>query len=503
MTVAAIIGTTTLTALFVHLIFMRIQSERFDSIVQEGRDDGFRVSVLGLLVGLFPLLGFLLLRQEPWSDSVLAGFCTILLFIRHRVQSNGLATGLLVTILSSFIVHWVWILQNDTNVAILLFRSGAFMLLGAAVITWSSFPQIGQHFRYVGIYLTGIHVIIFTYVAGGLYSPMVCGPVWLILSLVALETADRCARIDRTRGMPGRFVLHLGYTLVGLFIVRFFVVTIQAEDYLAGLKVRWWIEALTIGVFSYWFIAKKNAQSPDYRSWSYLQPLFLELMIFMGVTTIALEVDNVFLPLSWIVIAIVLHVVAWNMTGPLARLRFYSLLFAWTSGVTLAAMSSTLEVPSLTWYDQPWVIGTTTILLQFIYLILTQRSPFLLSIEFPKVLTSCTGLVQRVSARKNIWIFYPFFATTAIFLYWRFDHAILTLLLVLECFIIFALSITLRVGQFRIVALIALGFCIIRLVFYDLAKTDTITRGIVFVGVGMLMLGMNYIYRRFKPEIEK
>ena len=90
----------------------------------------------------------------------------------------------------------------------------------------------------------------------------------------------------------------------------------------------------------------------------------------------------------------------------------------------------------------------------------------------------------------------------AVFLFWRFDKAVLTLLWAGEAFVVFALAALLRENHFRKLALVALAACLARLVLYDLEQSDTLMRGLVFLGVGVLMLGMNSIYARFRSRFE-
>ena len=98
-------------------------------------------------------------------------------------------------------------------------------------------------------------------------------------------------------------------------------------------------------------------------------------------------------------------------------------------------------------------------------------------------------------------LLYPLALSIAIYLYWRFSHAILTLLWVVEVFIVFVLGIYLRTRQFVHVALVALGICIVRLMFFDLANTGLAVRAGVFVGVGILMLAINFVYKKYRDRI--
>ena len=58
----------------------------------------------------------------------------------------------------------------------------------------------------------------------------------------------------------------------------------------------------------------------------------------------------------------------------------------------------------------------------------------------------------------------------------------------------------LRDRQFRVVALLALAACLMRLLAVDMAEADLGLRGLVFVGVGLLMLAMNALYTRFRER---
>jgi uncharacterized membrane protein (DUF373 family) len=88
-----------------------------------------------------------------------------------------------------------------------------------------------------------------------------------------------------------------------------------------------------------------------------------------------------------------------------------------------------------------------------------------------------------------------------------FDRSVLTVLLMLEVVAVFSTSLLLRRQDLRYVALAGMLGCLVRLVFFDLSRSGTITRAIVFIFMGLLLLGMNALYARFKarfaPEEEE
>jgi hypothetical protein len=121
---------------------------------------------------------------------------------------------------------------------------------------------------------------------------------------------------------------------------------------------------------------------------------------------------------------------------------------------------------------------------------------------FPVGLKPLAKLAEQVGRKPHLWLLYPFFAGVALFLFWRFDRTLLTVLWSAEAFVLFCLSVWLREGQLRYVALAALGACMLRLLLVDMAQSNLGMRGAVFLGVGLLMLGMNAIYARYKTRFE-
>jgi uncharacterized membrane protein len=144
--------------------------------------------------------------------------------------------------------------------------------------------------------------------------------------------------------------------------------------------------------------------------------------------------------------------------------------------------------------------GLAGILVQIMFVIYFHHRGGLASVTFPFDAPRFARLIAAVGRRVNLWVYYPFFTAIALFLYWSFDSAILTLLWVAEAFSIFVLSVILKENHFRYLSMAALIGCLLRLVGYDLARTATITRALVFLGVGGLMLAMNYLYGRYKER---
>ena len=74
----------------------------------------------------------------------------------------------------------------------------------------------------------------------------------------------------------------------------------------------------------------------------------------------------------------------------------------------------------------------------------------------------------------------------------------LTLIWSLEALVLYALSLSFDDKPMRRGALVMLGLCLVRLVGWDMQRADMALRGIVFTGVGVVMITMNVVSTRFE-----
>ena len=74
----------------------------------------------------------------------------------------------------------------------------------------------------------------------------------------------------------------------------------------------------------------------------------------------------------------------------------------------------------------------------------------------------------------------------------------LTLIWSLEALVLYALSLRFDDKPMRRGALVMLGLCLVRLVSWDMQRADMALRGIVFTGVGVVMITMNVVSSRFE-----
>lgn len=103
---------------------------------------------------------------------------------------------------------------------------------------------------------------------------------------------------------------------------------------------------------------------------------------------------------------------------------------------------------------------------------------------------------------KNSLMIYPATLSIGCFLYLSFDKGILTFFWILEALGLLILGIILKEKYFRYVSLSLVGLCIVRLMFFDLSNTDFLIRALVLLGVGVVLLVMNSLFKRYKDRFD-
>lgn len=489
-----------------HVYTTRQPRERFDPLDYLVRiDRPWNFSLLAVLAGLMVVGIYANLYRIPWTEYLAVAATLPLVYLRQRLQSTGLGIGAIIALAGLHAIFWNQAAGQTALPAYeKLARSLPFFVLSLSLLKWSYVEMLNKHLKWIGIYFFALHAMFAVYFIFNPVSPLIPGVAWLVLSLVALELSNffysRYKNELEFRGEPDRFLLHAGFVLIAAFIARHILIHLQAENYFWIFKLRLLIEVFAVGVFAYWAAFKRPLAQKSYASWIYLHPLFVELMLLFIVLAVSVELHEFWHSLVWMGLAFGALFIGSRYAENLSRLRFYSLIFNWAAAFQVAFLTGVYVTPSTRWYEQAWLSGCIAILLQFFYLYYFYRRERLEGIRLPASIGFLQAWVRAVNRRRNLWIFIPVILCVAIFFYWSFDKSILTLLWVIECFFIFILSIMLKENHFRYIALTGLGLSIVRLIFYDLAQANTITRAIVFLGVGLILLLINSAYNKYKDR---
>lgn len=453
------------------------------------------------------------LIRDLWAGAVMALLQIGILFIGHRQARSGdtrSAWGLLASFATSLLILWVHLFSGEGReygatsvmIATLPFSVSTLMLA-----VWPAVQLPPYTVSAPGVALFTLHLAASTLRIAAPVTPLLPGTVWLLFSLIALEAGLWMLRRTsiKWRG-AGRSVVLASFALVVGFVIRHIFVELQAERYLGSLPVRSLIEGFAVLASLYWLYASPPSGEEGRHFWRRVQPLFLEGAILLTIIGFELELTRKWMMLVYALLPFLFFLLAARFTGThpdrLSRLRLYGLFLFWVAAFHLAFLSVISEMPPVHWLDRAWITGAASLALLIAFVPIIYRHGRLNECNFPEPLRGMARVGSFLEKRRNIWIFDPLFLAAALFLYWSFDRAILTLLWVGLIFAIFSLSILLREGHFRILALIALAASLGRLLFFDLSQSSMTMRAIVFVGVGILMLGMNSLYNRFKDRFQ-
>ncbi|RPJ77239.1 MAG: hypothetical protein EHM20_06440 [Alphaproteobacteria bacterium] len=328
--------------------------------------------------------------------------------------------------------------------------------------------------------------------------PMLAGIIWLMMAMFA--SGIKKTTFSRITGAGvherfGLFVTWAGIASIFLFIEHFFLFDIQAELWIGPIRMRVLLELFSLIVILYWWLdSKKITSSATNRFLNY----FLELFIGLAFVFSLYEVDHIYLSISWISFSLILIFLSMKMVE-LNRLIIYSLFLYVLSLFHVGFISSTLTTPSILIYDQSWVVALITIAISISYLILVlQQKALLRSLQYPLEIGIYEKLLSWLESNDAKVLMYPLLVSVAFFLVWSFSNSVLSLLLIVECFVLFLVSILLRERDFRIISMAGIAVIFWRIIFYDLTGKDFFIKAIVFISVGAILIVMNAIYNKYK-----
>ncbi|MDH5805681.1 MAG: hypothetical protein OEZ54_10935, partial [Gemmatimonadota bacterium] len=446
--------------------------------------------------GLLACAGIFLQYEGRWLAWSALGATSFMLFVARRAKSPSLGLGALVTVLAGCVLTWIPLLDyHPVEIGRQLgYHFPPLFLAALFTIIWAPTGTTHRFVTNAGSYLLGVHLGISAFTLLQPISPYIPAVMWLCLAVIALEVANR---------VPLHLIrpaVHAGLGYMTAFAGAYALVILQSDIQIGIVSLREIIEAFALAVAVYWWTYRPKTDLAEDKTWRLINPLFLELGLVFLAIVVTVETPTHWRPAAWVALAWV-AAASRAPTKLDTRFTFYSILFYWLSAADLVIVTSSYVFPTGSWINKPGFTGGIAIALQIFYLALGTKHLDLSRVSFPRALSAFERLTQAMAARRHLWIYYPFFVSTALFLYWRFDATLLTLLWSVEAFIVFALSIVLKESHFRYMAIGALVACLVRLVVFDLSQANLGLRGLVFVGVGLMMLAMNALYNKYKERL--
>ena len=464
-----------------------------------------RISALGLGAGWLLLSAGALVYDQSWAAWAMVALMGGLLFLRQRVAAPGLWAGLVLAAVGYMVLQWGHVLAPPPGVVfspgyvlLYLLPTLAVPVVGVRASWW---PAGGRFVRWPWLYLLALHLVV------ALVAAVPNGHVaYLAVGLLALAgLAFVGAQQWRGRlpdepavlraGLPDRFLLHIGYVLLSGGLATHLGLLALNETFF-GQPAEYFTASLLFGIVAGVAIARPPATAPVYNSWRLIQPWLPEAALLFGTATLWHNIRTPWLPLVWVSAALALGYGAVQIPVRLRRLGVYGRLYYWLAAGTAGVASLLYLEPSQILTPAWWEI-TAAVCLLFGYVwqsLANDQIPF-------AGLSPAWDMLARPPRRVlEAWLLYPAFLALSLLLIQSFDRSVLTVLLMLEVVAIFSTSLLLRRQDLRYLSLAGMLACLVRLVFFDLSRSGTITRAVVFIFMGLLLLGMNALYARFKAR---
>ena len=428
-----------------------------------------------------------------WQELVALASLGPLLLLGRRRHLPGLVSGSATAIVLSHGVSWVTLAAGHPWSAVTLWPHLLALLALGLVLAFGGSSKLVL----VAIDLIGISTGLGAFLLLAPLSPLAPAVAWLGLSLLALGAAHRLGEEKATHA------LILG--LVALLIAGIWGLAEGGPGSelvaLGGLAIpaRWMVDGSGLGVVLVWWRWQASPQLAENRLWKAVHPLLVEAFLLGTLITVALEVPGPWWPAAWSLLALgLLSPGLGQLLAP--RIKLYSVVLQWLAIASVVTSSLSPAPGSQNSLDQP--IGLLAITIQVLYVVASHRW---LVLAGPGAGGSSGAMARFAAAlgrHRNRALYYPLFLGIALDLASRHNHSVLTLLWATQAFVLFGLSALLRDNQFRYLALVGLGGCLLRLVAVDMRQADLGLRGLVFIGVGLLMLAMNALYNRFRSRFE-
>jgi hypothetical protein len=464
-----------------------------------------RLPVLGLAVGWLLLSGGALVFDRAWAAWAMVGLLGGLLYLRYRVAAPGVWAGLLLAAVGYLGLQWSYALwpparQLASAGAVLLYLlpTLAVPLVGARVSWW---PPAHRFVRGPWVYLLGLHLVV------ALVAAVPAGHVaYLALGFTGLAgAAFAAAQVWRRRlpddsavwraGLPDRYLLHLSYGLLtASLLTHGYLLTLNERFF--GQPAEYGTAALLFATLTALALAAPPATYPVYNSWRRLHPGLPEAALLFGTATLGHHVRTPWLPLLWAGAALVLTFLAARIPVRLRRLVVYGHLYYWLAAGTASLACLRYLSPAQLLSPEWWGL-TAAVALLFGYAALALQTG---KTSYAGLSPAWDRLAHPPRRVLEAWLLYPAFLALTLLLVQSFDRSVLTVLLMLEVVAVFSTSLLLRRQDLRYLALAGMLGSLLRLVFFDLSRSGTITRAFVFIFMGLLLLGMNALYARFKAR---
>lgn len=492
--IAGVFVVTLAYYLFIHLK----KNTKFDlsDIIVKGKP----FSYLSLLSGILFVIFFHSIENEWWSIYLLV--LLIPLFrVREKYDIQSLAPMLMIVFIGFGILYLsplsaIGKMTTEMRVITIM----PLLLYSLSFNIWSYHEGLGIHKRRFGIYTTAIVILFGIWLN---FHAFWINVSYLVISTILFEGGillrKKTGERGKYHGYPDRYLFHVLYVMIGLFLLSNGMWVVLDSEYIGfPIYFRYLLSGLGVMLMIYYSIRTELLEEQSNMGWKKSFPLFPEIALGLFLFVVLFEIDGFWSPLITMIVSLMLLLIG-SVYSVISRFKLYSVIIYFAALMSFS-VSAINTIPSFGNWDQNyWLYSCGMFATMAVYVIYFRRNNKMTA-DFPKILRFLKSPNMVVETHINKWIFFPAFISLGIFIFGVFDKSILTLLWVTESFAIFALSIFLRERYFRYFSLWMIVLSVIRLIFFDLSNSDTITKAMVFLGVGVLLLLMHSIYNKYKER---
>lgn len=456
-------------------------------------------SVITYLICALIFASYITNYKEIWSGYALVLLFIPILYFREKLKSNLLLNFLFIIsgLFTSLTIYRVWDIDRSFIIVYLVPN----LLFNILLIKYSFYHRKKQYKNLPGFILLSINILLSVYLILNDISPFIIGLVYLLLSIGLIESSQYIVKKSNNYAFLeniSKYIACLSFIMIGLSLLRHFFIHIYIDDFIGPFRIRHITEIITIAVLIYWIVRKDLLVFKNESPVAIIKKFLIEVLYLFVISTIIIEIEILWQPVIFASISLISLFINIKRDD-VNRVRFYSLGIIWLSLLELCLITVFYDY-EITTPIIKWLTGGITLLLNTVYIIAHRKYLSISNIKYTSLFKPLINLSLKINDALNVAIFYPYFTAIALYISFSFSNDLITLLLIIEGVIIFFVSMFLKDGKLKLLSMLELGGSLARLLLVDLKSSDYLTRAIVFISVGIIMVAMNIFYTKFKEK---
>ena len=352
--------------------------------------------------------------------------------------------------------------------------------------------------RFVSMFTVFLSIIWVSYKIFFPISAPLPGVLFLLISLISFEVGDLISKIRIKFIFRLKDSLYLwGFLLSYMFIIFHLAVILNSEKYfdLNGfhIQVRFLIEIIAIVVFLYYVLSNRNISNVII---SRLNNFNIEILVFLIILTVKSQIPRIYHSPIWVLISFLIVFSINYLNKKLWRLKLYSVLFCFASMIQTAFYLGTKVSVDKSFYKQGWFLGIIAVCFQCVFLIFIRKSKYL----DDNCCLSKYGIIniikEQIKSRYDRYMYYSLFICIAFYINAAFDKSLLSLLWLLESFLIYIIGVFHKDKVLRMISVIFIFYCVFRMIMIDLKEENLIVKSAIFLVAGVVLIVINILYKK-------